>query len=133
MTVNTSATLDNTKKEKEYRMKRIAQFIIKFILVSVILEVVLNLTTDLIFGEILIISLTVTALSFLLGDLLILSRSNNIIATIVDLVLATLTIYIFNYIPGFDDVNFDDAIISSVVLGVIEWFFHRYLLKADRE
>lgn len=110
-------------------MNHLIRLLVKFILTAIILEIVLNITTAVGFGNILLISLTVTILGYILGDVLILRVSNNIIATICDLVLVTLTIYLFSFLPVFTSISFGDALIAGIVTAASEWFFHRFMLR----
>ena len=108
-------------------MKHVYALIIKFIMVTVVLELVLSMLTELTLTDILYISMVVTALAYIIGDLLILPVSNNTIATVADIGLALVTIYMFNYLWNINEISFYDALISAVVVGAGEWFFHMYL------
>lgn len=108
-------------------MRHITALLIKFVMVAIVLETVLNILTDLTFGDILYISGTVTILAYIIGDILILSMSNNTIATISDIGLALFTIYMFNYIWSIHMISYTDATIAALVLGVGELFFHKYV------
>jgi Protein of unknown function (DUF2512). len=111
-------------------MKHVIAVIIKFVMASVILEIVLSFLTVLTFGQILMISLAVTAVSYIIGDLLVLSFSNNTVATLADALLAFAVIFLFNYRYGIGIISYTNAIIASVVLAVGEWFFHKYVSRA---
>ena len=110
-------------------MKHIWALIIKFVIITVILEIVLMMTTALTWVDILSISITLTILAYLISDLLVLSLSNNIVATIADAGLAFVVIYFYNYRFGFGSISYGDAIIAAVVIGVGEWFFHKYMAR----
>ncbi len=110
-------------------MKHIIALLIKFVMVTVILSIVLGIMTSLTFGNILYLSVAVTVLSYVIGDLLILSASNNMIATIADFVIAFLAVYLFNDLVNVNMISLWDAIISAALVGTGEWFFHRYLGK----
>jgi hypothetical protein len=99
-------------------------------MIAVILEIVLRYLSMLSFNRVLFISLTVTIIAYLIGDLIILSVSNNIIATIVDIALAVITIYMFNYISGFGRISLSDSFWSALLIGIGEWFFHKYVAKS---
>ena len=111
-------------------MKHIWAMLIKFIMISVILEIVLGLLTALTFGEILWISVVVTIITYLIGDLLILSISNNTIATLADAGLALITINMFNYWSNYGTISFTNALISAVCIGIGEWFYNKYVAKS---
>ncbi len=108
-------------------MKHIVAIILKFIVVLVLLEILLSLMTTLSVVQILVISAAVTIISYVVGDLLILPVSNNTVAVLSDAVLAFLTIWLFNYVPYYGGITVGDAIISAIVLGVAEMFFHKYV------
>lgn len=110
-------------------MKHVEALILKFIIVAVVLELVLMSLTNLTFGRILFISLIVTVLAYLIGDMLILPRSNNTVATICDFILALFTVLIFNYVYYNARITFWSALLSAAIIGVGEWFFHKYLVK----
>lgn len=108
-------------------MKHVSAIVIKFLMIAVILEILLMWLTFLKFTEILIISAAVTLVSYLIGDLLVLSKSNNIIATTVDGGLSLIVILLFNYAPAYRPISFLNALICAVVIGIGEWFFHKYV------
>lgn len=110
-------------------MKHVWALIIKYIVVSVILEAVLLPMSRMTFGEILFMGLVVTIVAYLIGDLVILRKSNNITASICDVVLAFLVIYPLNFYWYRRGVNLPTALVASVIIGIGEWFFHKYLLR----
>lgn len=110
-------------------MKHVYAFIVKYLMVAVLLEVLMYLLTNLSFKEILVVALAVTVVSYLIGDLLILAVSSNFVATLADAVLALLTIYVFNYVAGYGTIDFIDALVCALVLAVGEWIFHRYMVR----
>ena len=110
-------------------MRHVEALVIKFIMVSVILELVLLYMTRMTFGGILIVSLAVTIVSYLIGDMLILRYTNNFVATLADLGLTALTIYLFNFIYYRPEISLYDAIIAAVIIGVGEWVFHKLVFR----
>ncbi|HWT27135.1 MAG TPA: DUF2512 family protein [Mobilitalea sp.] len=114
-------------------MKHVTNLLIKFVMVAVILEVVLLILTRLTFGRILWLSLIITVVAFLIGDLLILPASNNIVASIADVGLALVVIFIYNYYWTTTRISFVNSLVASVILGVGEWFYHRYIIARLKE
>jgi hypothetical protein len=110
-------------------MRHIYAILIKFVMVTIILGIALSAMTDLTFNDILYVSATVTILAYVVGDLLILSITNNIVATIADAALALATIYAFNFILEQRNISFSDSLITALILGLGEWFFHKYVAK----
>jgi hypothetical protein len=117
-------------------MKHVTALLIKFVMIAVALEIVLNLLTDLTFGDILYIAAAVTLLAYVIGDLFILRATNNTVAAIADAGLALAVIYAFNFFWNVRYISFIDALIAAAVLGVGEWFFHKYVennVSTDKE
>ena len=69
-------------------------------------------------------------LAYLIGDLVILPRSNNTVATIADVGLSFITIMMFNFVFPRVDISFFDALIASIGIGAGEWVFHRFMSRA---
>lgn len=118
-------------------MKHIAALLIKFVMVAVVLEIIFSILTTLTFASILYIAAAVTIIAYIIGDLLILPASNNTIASMSDVALALATMYMFNYIWSTTQIHFVSALIAAVIIGVGEWFFHKYVsnsvLKKGRD
>jgi hypothetical protein len=110
-------------------MKHIVALLFKYVIVLVLLEIILSLTTSWTVGQIAVVSVAVTLVSYLIGDLLILGVSNNTVATLCDAVLAFLTIYSFNYWSTYPYIPAGAAVVSAVVLAIGEVFFHKYMAK----
>jgi hypothetical protein len=108
-------------------MKHVVAIILKSIIVVVILEIYMLLATALVFWQALVLALVVTVAAYVLGDIVILARSNNTIATICDIVLAFLVIFLFRYASGYAGISIVDAIVCAVLIGIAEWFFHKYM------
>ena len=110
-------------------MKHIGALVMKFIFLAVILEVILLSTTALTFGNILAITLVITLLSYFIGDMGILPRSNNTTATLVDVGLALASLLLFNIIYPLGYIMFWDALFASVAIGIGEWLYHKFVAR----
>ncbi|KHD36742.1 hypothetical protein NL50_09490 [Clostridium acetobutylicum] len=108
-------------------MKHALALIIKFVMVTIVLEVVLKLMTNLTFGDIVYVSAAVTIIAYIVGDLAILRVSNNFVATLSDIGLAFLIILMFNYSWYNVRISVIDALVAAVVVGIGEIFFHKYV------
>lgn len=111
-------------------MKHIWALLLKFVIVAVVLEIVLLSLTLLSFGDILLISLAITVLAYLVGDLAILPVSNNTVATIADMGLSLIALLLFNYVYPGAGISFFDALAASIVLGIGEWVYHKFVAKS---
>jgi hypothetical protein len=116
-------------KGDEPELKHITAIISKYIMVAVVLEIILKLMTSLSFGNILLISLAVTVIAYVIGDVFILPATNNIFAVIADFALALVTIYAFNFSLYRNMVSFWSALVAAAVLGIGEWFFHMFMKR----
>lgn len=108
-------------------MKHVTALLIKFVMTAAILEIILSIFANLSFAYTLYIAAAVTILAYIIGDLLILPATNNTLATIADIGLALATLYVFNFLLNARTIFFRYALVSAVVIGFGEWFFHKYV------
>jgi hypothetical protein len=110
-------------------MKHIKPLAIKFISSLVLLSVILGLFFDMSFGNIFLITLVLSVVSYVIGDLFILRRTNNIIATLADLGLAFLVIRFMSDIlaNGDDGDMFTMSLIAAIGVALFEYAFHKYV------
>jgi uncharacterized membrane protein len=111
-------------------LRHISTLIFKYVITAIILEIVLLLFGNLSFTNILWISLAITLISYIIGDNILLPTTNNTVATISDVILALVILYLVNYLWMKNEIPFFAALIASVSLGVGEWFFHK-LIDSD--
>ena len=119
-------------------MDHIKALAIKFLMIAVVLGIILTGVYDMEFGDTLLISFVLTLLAYVVGDLGIFQNAGsrtdqnkrNIIATVSDVLLAAIVIYFMgqNFMQDNDNVV-TAAIVSAVVIGLGEWFFHKYIDK----
>ncbi|PLR95540.1 DUF2512 family protein [Bacillus sp. T33-2] len=117
-------------------MDHLKALLIKFVMIAAVLLIVLTGIFDFEMGDSLLISLVLTVAAYVLGDLFIFRNSGdesdygkrNLIATASDAVLAFLIIYLMGKALFVGDDNLvTAALLSTVLIGVGEWFFHKYL------
>lgn len=78
-----------------------------------------------------VIGLAGTVLNYLLGDLLVLPKFGNIVASIGDGVLAALTAYLVDVLtPAFRTTS-SSLLIFAVLIAFGEYFFHQFLLRSE--
>ncbi|KYH30382.1 MULTISPECIES: DUF2512 family protein [Clostridium] len=82
-------------------------------------------------GWILTFAVIGTILNYLFGDLYILPSYGNITASIGDGVMAAVVAYVLDVLSANFDTRFSTLIILAVLVAVVEYFFHRYLIKSD--
>lgn len=108
-------------------MKHMTALVIKFVIVTVVSELILGIFTNLSIGEILLVSLTITVITYIIGDLLILSVFNNTVAAVGDAALCWLIIYLSNYVWPIRSVSLLSALSAAVIIGIGEIFLHMYI------
>ncbi len=119
-------------------MKHVKALAIKFVSCLVLLSLVLGGLYGISFGDIFTISLVLGVASYVIGDLIILPRTNNTVATIADFGMALLVIYVLcdNLTPL--ENLFVPSLIAAAGTALFEYFFHKYVYNTvlssnDRE
>ncbi|MFZ3577267.1 YndM family protein [Virgibacillus sp. DJP39] len=111
-------------------MEHLKAIIIKFVVVTAVLFVVLSLLFGVDFGEVLLISIVLTGASYLIGDLFVLPKTSNTVATLSDLGLAFFVIWIVGGGVIEEEISLVMAsIISAIGIAAGEMFFHMYMEK----
>ena len=80
---------------------------------------------------ILAVSIVVTAVNYLIGDLVVLPSYGNIVASIGDGVMAGLVAYIMSLLFTTFDLTITAILTFGVLIAVGEYLFHQYLVKSD--
>lgn len=113
-------------------MKHIVALLIKYTAISAVLLMVLGIFQHVSIPRILLISLLITGTAYLIGDLFVLPKYGNIIATIADFGLSFLGIWVLTYFLTDIDLNRNisfSAFWSALLISVVEIFFHVYMKK----
>lgn len=117
-------------------MNHVKALVIKFLMIAVVLLIILTLFFDVPFMDTIWISLALTIIAYVMGDLMIFRKAGdrsdqnkrNAIATVSDIVVAFLVIWLLGDALTGNNVDIiTPAIISAIVIGGGEWFFHKYL------
>lgn len=117
-------------------MKHLIALAIKFGMIAIVLLIILTWAFDVSWTNTLLISLALTALSYVTGDLLIFlnagkpdnQAARNTIATMTDFVMAFAAIWLLGwYLTGENAAMVAPALVGALVLSAGEWFFHQYV------
>ncbi|SDH68536.1 Protein of unknown function [Alteribacillus persepolensis] len=111
-------------------MNHVIALVVKTILVMFILVIVLSLMNGYPFLNTLGLSLIVVGTAYIIGDLFILDATNNTVSTIADIGLCTLVIWLIGPFILNEPVSFILALLTAVLIGLGEWFFHKYVVNA---
>ncbi|WP_082233375.1 YndM family protein [Halobacillus massiliensis] len=106
-------------------MKHFKLFAIKFIVTLIALTLILGAGYDVSFGNVFLISLVLGVISYVLGDLIILPRTSNTIASIADFALAYFVIYFMTDALTVGGDLFTASLLSAIAIGIFEYFFHK--------
>ncbi|MYL70507.1 DUF2512 family protein [Halobacillus litoralis] len=114
-------------------MTHVKLLALKFVITLGILFIILGLGFDVSFGNVFLISLVVSALGYL-GDVTILKKSSNTMATAGDFVLSFAVIYFMTDALTVGDDVFEATLISAISLAIFEYFFHQSVARSlDQE
>lgn len=106
-------------------MEHVKALAIKGIMTIVILYLVLGLGFGFSFGHTLLITVVLGAVSYLLGDLFILPKTSNITATLADLGVAFLVVWLLSRTMGVEGgPSALAAFFAAVAMSVGEYIFH---------
>lgn len=105
-------------------------FLVKMLGNGAIIIGLLMLLGDATFIGALSTALTLTVISYLLGDLVVLPKTNNIIATAADAVIAFILLWGISSYSNWDH-SIGDLLVITAVLGVFEYIFHSMLYRTD--
>lgn len=112
--------------------KTTSALLFKFLMTLIITGIAFGIIAGNAFKWILLVAVLGTVIDYLVGDLLILPRVGSLIGAIINGGLAALiAIAVAMAIPAFTTTTFS-VLIFAVLIGVGEYFFHQYLLKADK-
>ncbi|WP_186580479.1 YndM family protein [Aquibacillus kalidii] len=108
-------------------MKHGKALLIKFVATLALLYIILDLMYAMTFGEVFALTAVLGIVAYLVGDMFVLPRTNNTIATLADFGLAWLIIYLFADGTTIADNPFTISLIGAIGVAAFEMFFHRYL------
>ncbi|MEH6943122.1 YndM family protein [Bacillus sp. JJ722] len=111
-------------------MKHIPAFLVKCVASFFILCLVLGYFYNMSYFEVFLITIVLSVFAYILGDMLILSRTNNIVATISDFVLAFFFTWgLSTTLTNDNNAFFIRSFFAAASLAIFEYFFHKYLVK----
>ncbi|MCP8615458.1 YndM family protein [Salirhabdus salicampi] len=111
-------------------MKHILALGIKFILIGIIIFSIFSAFEGTSIAHMLLMTILLTGLSYIAGDLIILPRFGNVMASIGDIAMAFLFLWFYGF--AFQEGAFDiglASISSAIAVGFGEAFFHAYYME----
>lgn len=111
-------------------MKHLPAFLIKCVSSFFILYLILGYFYNMSYYDVFIISLVLSVFAYILGDMLILSRTNNMVATISDFGLAFFIIWGLSVnLTNDNNAFFIRSLFAAGGVAIFEYFFHKYLVN----
>ncbi|KYG32941.1 YndM family protein [Priestia endophytica] len=107
-------------------MKHVKAFLFKFIISFILLYAILSGINGFSIGDVFWTTMILGGISYILGDLLILPRTNNTLATIADFALSFIIIWIMTSTLAYDD-YLARTFTSALGVTIFEALFHRYM------
>ncbi|AGL02681.1 Protein of unknown function (DUF2512) [Desulfoscipio gibsoniae DSM 7213] len=112
--------------------KTATALLFKFIMTFVFAIIALRFIDNNTWGWVFWVALAGTALNYLVGDLFVLPKYGNIVASVGDGVMAALAAYIINLIVPAFQTTFTALALFAVLVAVGEYFFHQYLQRSEK-
>ncbi|MBT2625958.1 DUF2512 family protein [Bacillus sp. HU-1818] len=115
-------------------MVHVKALAIKGIMTIIVLYLILGLGFNFTFGDTLLMTIVLGVISYLLGDLYVLPKWNNMIATVADFGLAFLVVWLMGMplsmglSPGMLALA---ALFAAIVMAIGEYFFHFYMMSKE--
>ncbi|PLR96812.1 YndM family protein [Bacillus sp. T33-2] len=116
-------------------MRHLTALGIKLIGHLAVLYVILGLIFDMAFINVFLITVVVAVTEYLVGDLGILPRTNNSMATLSDFGLSLAIIWFLSAVLTIDrgESLFFISLVASLGIAAFEWFFHKYVATSVTE
>ncbi|RFU60861.1 YndM family protein [Peribacillus glennii] len=111
-------------------MRHVIAFFIKFLSTLVVLGIILGLFFNYSIMDVLTISIVLSAVGYMLGDLFLYRRTNNMTATISDFGLAFLVVWFMSLNITFEDDLLTASILAAAGVAIYEYFYHRVVPRA---
>lgn len=108
-------------------MKHVKAMAIKFISSLVLLYIILGLIFDVSFGNVFLITLVLGVVAYIIGDMMVLPRTNNLVATMADFGLAFLIIWFMTESLTVGNNTVYPSLIAAIGVALFEYMFHKYL------
>ncbi|MBU6079445.1 YndM family protein [Allobacillus halotolerans] len=105
-------------------MNHFSLILSKFVAMLVLLYIILGIIFGVNFMSVFWVTLTFSIVSYLIGDLLILPRTNNMVASVVDFVMSFAVIYFLVDAYAFEGNLFTASLLSAIGVTLFEVFFH---------
>ncbi|PLS18527.1 hypothetical protein CVD28_05140 [Bacillus sp. M6-12] len=127
--ISDAKSQNNTKGDDT--MKHLMAYAIKFVATFILLGIILGAFFNYSFTDVLLITFVLTLAGYIIGDLLILPRTNNSVASAADFGIAFLVVlWLSNYITYEDDL-ITASLVSAIAVTLMEFLYHKIVARID--
>jgi hypothetical protein len=114
-------------------MEHVKAMLVKFVATLALLYIILGLYYGMTFGTVFLITLILGVISYIVGDLGILPRTSNMVATIADFGLSLAVIWVLTSMMTANTNAFTMALISAIGVAIFEYLFHNYMANITKD
>ncbi|WP_406944657.1 YndM family protein [Halobacillus sp. SY10] len=114
-------------------MEHLKLFAMKFIFTFAILFILLGAGFNIPFGDVFLISLVLSLVGYAVGDRIVLDRTKNTTATLIDVVLIFGFVYFMTEALTIGDGVLTASFLSALSLATFEYFFHQTVVRTMEE
>lgn len=114
-------------------MEHLKLFAMKFIFTVAILFVLLGAGFNISFGNVFLISLALSLVGYAVGDRIVLDRTKNTTATLIDVVFIFGFVYFMTDALTIGDGVLTASVLSALSLALFEYFFHQSVVRTLEE
>ncbi|MHB0885655.1 MAG: DUF2512 family protein [Bacillota bacterium] len=112
-------------------MRHLTALVIKFLMIGLVCLIALPFLAGVTAVQAIGLAVALTIIAYILSDLLVLPNFGDWTASIVDAVLAFLTLWGAQFVVRTLTISFTAAVIAAVIIGVGDFFFHTWLQRAN--
>jgi hypothetical protein len=111
-------------------VKHLVALGIKFIILSIPLFILWPLLGSAAFLTRLILGLSLTLITYVINDLVFLPQIGSLSTSIIDGILVALVVFIGQFFTRNMEISFIAAIVLGILIGLGEWYFHKFVKSA---
>ncbi|RSD25444.1 YndM family protein [Mesobacillus subterraneus] len=110
-------------------MRHLRAIVIKFLASFILLFIIFGLMYNMSFTNVFLISLVLGLASYVIGDLFLLPKTNNTIATLADFGLAFMIIWLLSESLTYGESLLGPSFFVAAGIAIFEYFFHKYIAR----
>jgi hypothetical protein len=112
-------------------MRHVLAFLIKFLSTLVVLGIILGVVFGSSIADVFTISIVLSIIGYTLGDLFLLRRTSNVIATSADFGLSFIVIWLVSSAVTNEAYLYTSSLLAASMVTIFEFFYHRIVPRRD--